>query len=308
MSILPTSKNLGVQQIRNYYYLDTPSLPNVGTSSSKAYIESENFWYESNSSTDYTWKKVEQFVVGNVTWTDGVITFFNSKQSFKVADEQDVVKKSGDTMTGNLIISRNTASIIECQNLNMDYTSTEKPSSNTYCGGMTFYDKNHKALGVFRNRINTGGIVQTQMSATRSVNGTDYTASLIVGVDANGDQLCTFPMCATKATTTSSASTAKVAVVVQNYVNGTSWYRVWSDGWIEQGGVIKFSNDSANTVTFLKKFSNTNYSLVFGVTTPNNNGVSYQNLGARSKSATGFTAWANQTYITIGKDWYACGY
>ena len=42
-----------------------------------------------------------------------------------------------------------------------------------------------------------------------------------------------------RATTTSSASKARPAVVVTNYVNGTSWYRVWSDGWIEQGGFVQ---------------------------------------------------------------------
>src|SRR5574344_2415354 len=31
--------------------------------------------------------------------------------------------------------------------------------------------------------------------------------------------------------------------VIENYVNGASWYRVWSDGWIEQGGYV---TDSGN--------------------------------------------------------------
>ena len=36
-----------------------------------------------------------------------------------------------------------------------------------------------------------------------------------------------------------------------------SWYRVWSDGWCEQGG--EFVN--ASTITFLKPFIDTNYSI-----------------------------------------------
>jgi hypothetical protein len=52
-----------------------------------------------------------------------------------------------------------------------------------------------------------------------------------------------------------------VAVVVQNYVSGTSWYRVWSDGWIEQGGKTS-ATEGAVTVTLLKEFTNTNYSVV----------------------------------------------
>ena len=66
-----------------------------------------------------------------------------------------------------------------------------------------------------------------------------------------------------KATTASSASKARPAVVVTNYVNGTSWYRVWSDGWIEQGGVVTINGaDQNGTVTLLKAHANTNYSAI----------------------------------------------
>lgn len=48
--------------------------------------------------------------------------------------------------------------------------------------------------------------------------------------------------------------------VVKSYVNGTSWFREWSDGWIEQGG-IAWTN---SWTTLLKEMSNTNYTLVLG--------------------------------------------
>lgn len=44
--------------------------------------------------------------------------------------------------------------------------------------------------------------------------------------------------------------------VVETYKNGTSWYRVWSDGWCEQGG---YSAGGAYIVTFLKQYLDTNY-------------------------------------------------
>lgn len=44
--------------------------------------------------------------------------------------------------------------------------------------------------------------------------------------------------------------------IVETYSNGTSWYRVYSDGWCEQGGQSNLAN---GTVTFLKPFANTNY-------------------------------------------------
>ena len=45
------------------------------------------------------------------------------------------------------------------------------------------------------------------------------------------------------------------------YVNGTSWYRIWSDGYCEQGGRLYNANDVANTITLLKTMKNTNYSV-----------------------------------------------
>lgn len=47
------------------------------------------------------------------------------------------------------------------------------------------------------------------------------------------------------------------AYITETYVNGTSWYRVWSDGWIEQGGVTE--SGKTGTIALLKAFSNTNY-------------------------------------------------
>lgn len=49
------------------------------------------------------------------------------------------------------------------------------------------------------------------------------------------------------------------ATVVETYRSGSSWYRVWSDGFIEQGGI----SSRGSTVSFHKSFSNADYQLVF---------------------------------------------
>jgi len=48
-------------------------------------------------------------------------------------------------------------------------------------------------------------------------------------------------------------------VLIDSYVNGTSWYRVYSDGWCEQGGRQWFPD--IWTLTFLVPFKNTYYNL-----------------------------------------------
>lgn len=49
------------------------------------------------------------------------------------------------------------------------------------------------------------------------------------------------------------------ATVVKSYRNGTEWYRVWSDGWVEQGGLATMSYNVAHNL--LKPFADTNYSV-----------------------------------------------
>ncbi len=57
--------------------------------------------------------------------------------------------------------------------------------------------------------------------------------------------------------------------ITETYHNGSEWYRLWSDGFIEQGGSIHSSGTgvSDKTITFLKPFSTTSY--VFNRTTWN---------------------------------------
>lgn len=53
-----------------------------------------------------------------------------------------------------------------------------------------------------------------------------------------------------------------VVHIIETYANDTSWYRVYSDGWCEQGGNMQ----TTATVTFLKPFSNANYSVIATLT------------------------------------------
>ena len=49
------------------------------------------------------------------------------------------------------------------------------------------------------------------------------------------------------------------AYIVETYVNGTSGYNVYSNGYCEQWGKITQNTGFTHTVTFLKQFKNTNY-------------------------------------------------
>jgi hypothetical protein len=67
--------------------------------------------------------------------------------------------------------------------------------------------------------------------------------------------------CTEKATTESTASPDSPAYIVENYKSGNNWYRVWSDGWIEQGGYVVPSG-GISIITFLKPFTTTDYTIL----------------------------------------------
>lgn len=50
------------------------------------------------------------------------------------------------------------------------------------------------------------------------------------------------------------------AYITETYKNGTSWYRVYSDGWCEQGGISNVVN-TGTVVNLLKPFKDTNYTI-----------------------------------------------
>ena len=60
-------------------------------------------------------------------------------------------------------------------------------------------------------------------------------------------------------------------ILTQSYVNGESWYRVYSDGWIEQGFSFSFTGGEgqSNSVNLLKQYTNTNYTVIFNPNSSN---------------------------------------
>lgn len=102
-------------------------------------------------------------------------------------------------------------------------------------------------------------------------------------------------------------SNAQFAHITETYVNGTSGYRIWSDGFKEQWGRIGVDKSQATgTVTFLKAFSNANYNLSWSVFT-NLTRVGEENWKCTAHTATTCTFMNNSaayaTYV-----WRACGY
>lgn len=106
----------------------------------------------------------------------------------------------------------------------------------------------------------------------------------------------------TNAVPTSSFATAlnnaDIRTIVETYVNGDDWYRIWSDGWIEQGGLAT----SQSSVTFLQEMSNTNYIVTLGRL------AAYLEAEAVvAKYTTGMQIQQNKGHV-YSVNWYVCGY
>jgi len=100
---------------------------------------------------------------------------------------------------------------------------------------------------------------------------------------------------------------ATVHVVVDTYENGTSWYRVYSDGWCEQGGRATVPQGANVDITFLIPYANTDY-YVNGNQTYNwsDNPGGYVNAIFGMPRTDGFSMRASTG--PLGSIWMACGY
>lgn len=107
-----------------------------------------------------------------------------------------------------------------------------------------------------------------------------------------------------RATSIGRASTTKPAVIVKTYRSGNIWYRKYSDGWIEQGGITENINANSYTVTFPTAFTSTNYYanfIVHGYAKDD----SYGHM-VTEKTTTTFT-WNDWLMNGVPVAWYACG-
>lgn len=99
-----------------------------------------------------------------------------------------------------------------------------------------------------------------------------------------------------------------VAVVIESYVNGFNWYRKWSDGFIEQGGII--DNDvQLETVTLLVPFINTNYTVVTAIEAGGSN-VYVANIYSKTKTQVQLKKFYGSSSVAITETvhWIAKGY
>lgn len=201
----------------------------------------------------------------------------------------------------------------------MPYTKNYDLDTDTTLGGDNASDyvaASQKATKTYIDNHSGGGGANTDLSNLTPMGEAHFQKPLVSGTNiktinsnsllGNGNIYITpgHTWGTTRPTsTTSTVSSTNPAVVIQNYVNGTSWYRIWSDKWCEQGGVI-----SNATTTLLLDYGNTDYRIFLGYVagtdgcwfTDSKNTSSFRQRMKRYGANTANSATANY--------WYAIGY
>lgn len=96
------------------------------------------------------------------------------------------------------------------------------------------------------------------------------------------------------------AQIAGAKFVVESWNEGTEWYRVYSDGWIEQGG----NSLSDRIINLHKNFTNTSYNIIATTSDSNTTTPTYAPT-TREKTVSSFRC-ANDNGRAVC--WFACGY
>ena len=97
---------------------------------------------------------------------------------------------------------------------------------------------------------------------------------------------------------------AGTAFITRTWKSGTAWYRVWSDGWIEQGG-----HGSGGTCNLNRAFSNTEYTFVVQASMDDSSHPDWVAVyELRSRRTASNVSFAHYAGGDRGWDWYASGY
>lgn len=140
--------------------------------------------------------------------------------------------------------------------------------------------------------------------------------ALVLGILENGVFLELLPIACKKWRGNFELASAELTKTWRSS-DGLSWFRMWNDGFIEQGGITMYSGLGNKKITLPKAFSSTKYIVnvnsLAPLSTSNNylaigSGAGYSGVVELSRSTTGFTVRRHKEEEPINHMWYACGY
>lgn len=219
----------------------------------------------------------------------------------------------------NIVVAGHTSDITSLQNTKLDKSGGNIAGGLTVRGGVlrnSYNSLNFNTSGYITglNLEWTGGTNKTWSNATDAImvyhellkSGGEWMAGICGGWKVNGE------------VTTHGLHLAgsgklmldrqEVRYVKQSYRAGdlTSWYRRWSDGWIEQGGTLVTSGDY--TLTYPTPFANNLGETRTLMVTPASGNYGNLDFAAYEASNTSFNLVGSVWSGAVRFNWFACGF
>lgn len=97
--------------------------------------------------------------------------------------------------------------------------------------------------------------------------------------------------------------------LIESYKNGNNWYRKYSDGWIEQGGINAISSGTT-TITLPLSYTDTTFGILGTIRVsgdPNNGNQTVMIAPINTSQIRGYLDWVNNS-ATLNCTWYCYGY
>ena len=263
-------------------------------------------WYDTTNgiikhSGDYgvTWTGEFSFPLATVTVSDGNITIDQVFNGIGYIGSTIWVDKGVKGLIPNY---RNADGTLN----NIEFTTSKVLTATTQSGT--------RHIRLEANIIQTGELIYNETENINTVNG-EYRGFAIVGTVTadSSNKITSFqPKLPFRAVDQNEFN--NTPHVTETYVNGTSWYRIWSPDstgkrWCEQGGQVTgvVYNSTTQNVTFLKTFKDTNY---FTSATPIEGVHAVDGAWVSNKKTTGMvvkTGFQNGS-TQLAANWQACGY
>ena len=153
------------------------------------------------------------------------------------------------------------------------------------------------------------GMYLVKAFGTVSNVGNQDIADISAGLTSVEERLASIPFTA-RATAVGDASETKPAVVVTSYQNGSNWYRVWSDGWLEQGGITdNCANKTTTTITLNKNMYDNTYHIQL-MSIQSDDDADYNNsvyIVNESPTTTNFQIYTREENTVRKYYWYVYG-
>ena len=245
------------------------------------------------------------------------------------------VKKTGDTMSGNLTISKSGANLnitntntasnysgITLKHNNLDTTSTTAPTANINAQRIVFTDKADKVNGWLQYTYNTSNNIYCGMGVRRVVGGANKDCQITLGVDATGTAFTTAPTPASTDNSTKIATTAFVKSALSGSGNGLATISKASNGYckfnngliIQWGRTGTLQRNTNTTVKYPIAFTSTNYKVITTWHAVSNDNIDIDDViitGGYTTTQCNFYSTqrgANDGTWTVAGSWIAIGY